>query len=118
MLSGRATELLGVAPDLIPPGLERLAIAEDASARNWFRSPGKNNKPGQNRTQKQLPYETSGHLPDPALLWRKRRQRTGESAGCHSQIFPERCRLSFPDKNLSQEQAAAVRMALENPVSC
>jgi exodeoxyribonuclease V alpha subunit len=115
MLVGRATELLGVSAGLIPPGLERLA-RQIASARNSCQCLQKQaNRPIP--SQKHKVHTKLAIYLTPLYFGEKGVAERVKALAATNTIFPAERQLSFPIEELSQEQAAAVRMALTHPVS-
>ena len=115
MLAGRAIELLGFPRNLIAPALERLA--QDERIRPEL-IPLDQGQPGSGQSVCGSPgrVRLAGDLPDPALLWRKRRGRTLESPGAAAPSS-RRHRSSFPGRNLSEQQQPPCRWRLSHPVS-
>ncbi len=72
MLTGRAVELLGVSPDLIPSGLERLIQAERICP-EIIPDLDKPNEPGEKVAKFTSPIWNSSYLSYSAVLRRKRR---------------------------------------------
>ncbi len=116
MLAGRATELLGVSADLIPAGLDRLAQAErirpelvpapdqnSGSARTIAESQGTYGSP--------VVYLTPLYFGEKGVAERVRALANARTSGQTEKQLP------FPVEELSEEQRAAVRMALTYPVS-
>jgi exodeoxyribonuclease V alpha subunit len=105
MLSGRAIELLGVAPDLIPPGLERLA--QEGRIRPEL-VPLDQGQPAGAAYSSPVIYLTPLYFGEKGVS-----ERLKALAGAPKRLVQS----SFLAENLSSEQRAAVQMALENPVS-
>ena len=103
MLAGRAIELLGVSPDLIPPALERLAQDERIRV-EMLPIPGRNN------TQESMPviYLTPLYFGEKGVAERLKALAGAPAIDIQS---------SFPDQSLSDEQQSAVQMALNNSLS-
>jgi len=114
MLSGRAIELLGVAPDLIPPGLERLA-QEDRIRPELVPldpQPGANG-PGISESRALYAADPVIYLTPLYFGEKGVSERLKALAGAPKRLVQS----SFLAENLSDGQRAAVQMALENPVS-
>ncbi|MFO7583895.1 MAG: ATP-dependent RecD-like DNA helicase [Anaerolineales bacterium] len=114
MLAKRAVELLGVSPDLIPPALERLT-AEDRIRPELVPLDPPSAKNGTGVSEPRTAYASDPVIYLTPLYFGEKgvseRLKTLASA-------PKRAvQASFLDNNLSDEQRAAVRMALEHPVS-
>ena len=116
MLIERATELLGVSADLIPPGLERLAHAERIQP-ELIPMPLKNNKPGKAISEAQGTYGTSAIYLTPLYFGEKGVAERVKALAVGSASFLDGKQLPFPSEELSEEQSAAVQMALTHPVS-
>lgn len=103
MLAGRAIELLGVSPDLIPPALERLA--QDERIRVEMLP-----IPGKDKTQDSMPviYLTPLYFGEKGVAERLKALAGAPATASQS---------SFPDQSLSEEQQSAVQMALNHAVS-
>ena len=115
MLVERATELLGVPADLIPPGLERLAQDERIRP-ELIPMPGKN-KLDKSISETQAAYQTSVIYLTPLYFGEKGvAERVKALAGSNGASLTGQ-QLSFPVDELSEEQGAAVQMALAHPVS-
>jgi exodeoxyribonuclease V alpha subunit len=114
MLSQRALELLGVAPELIAPGLERLAQAERIHP-EILPLAGTSGKPETRAVaEAQAPYGTPVIYLTPLYFGERGvAERLRSLAGAPKQAS----QLAFPQENLSPEQQAAVRTALNQPVS-
>jgi len=113
MLSGRAIELLGVAPDLIPPGLERLA-QEDRIRPELVPLDQGQPASGQGVSEARAAYGSPVIYLTPLYFGEKGvSERLKALAGAPKRLVQS----SFLAENLSAEQRAAVQMALENPVS-
>ena len=115
MLVERATELLGISPGLIPPGLDRLAQNERIRP-ELIPMPGKN-KLDKSISEAQATYETSVIYLTPLYFGEKGvAERIKALAGANGASLTGQ-QLSFPVDELSEEQRSAVQMALTHPVS-
>jgi exodeoxyribonuclease V alpha subunit len=116
MLIKRATELLGISPDLIPPGVERLVQAERIRPEMI---PNSNNisESSQKVAESRAPYGTpviyltSLYFGERGVA--ERIKMLAESPMPYSMGN----QLALPNGDLSDEQQNAVRMALTQPVS-
>jgi exodeoxyribonuclease V alpha subunit len=116
MLVKRATELLGVSADLIPPGLERLAQAERIHP-ELVPLPGKVKEPARTVAEAPSAYGSPVIYLSPLYFGEK-----GVAERVKALVRANATDLSgdldpLPIKGLSEEQVAAVRMALAHPVS-
>ncbi len=114
MLSGRAIELLGVAPELIPPGLERLA-QEDRIRPELVPL-----HQGQPASQGAVSEAWAAYAADPVIYLTPLyfgEKGVSERLKALAESPKRLVQSSFLAGNLSAEQRAAVQMALENPVS-
>ena len=102
MLGARAIELLGVAPELIPPALERL-VREERIRTEMLPSSNESEKNG-------LPviYLTPLYFGEKGVA-----ERLKALAGAPTSTH----QISFPDQTLSAEQQSAVQVALNSAVS-
>ena len=115
MLVERATELLGISAGLIPPGLDRLAQDERIRP-ELIPVPGKT-KLDKSISEAQATYETSVIYLTPLYFGEKGvAERIKALAGANGASLTGQ-QLSFPVDELSEEQRAAVQMALTHPVS-
>jgi exodeoxyribonuclease V alpha subunit len=108
MLVQRATELLGVPADLIPPGLERLARDERIRPETIPNPKGKNKVDGQSMA---VIYLTPLYFGEKGVAERIKALAGSSATFLNGNQFP------FPDEELSEEQRSAVQMALSHPVS-
>jgi exodeoxyribonuclease V alpha subunit len=117
ILSQRAIELLGVSPELIAPALERLAQDERIRP-EMVPSPGRNNEKGTpSISESQAAYSTPVIYLTPLYLGERGvADRLRTLAHAASQIETLNHTL-FPADDLSDEQQAAVKMALTHPIS-
>jgi len=116
LLAERAVELLGVAPDLIPSALDRLA-AEDRIRLELVPAPGSQQVPDPKRISEALTgygapviYLTPFYFGEKGVA-----ERLGALAEHPASYNPTLPKIDGPD--LSAEQQAAVQMALRHPVS-
>jgi exodeoxyribonuclease V alpha subunit len=115
LLVERATKLLGVPANLIPPGLERLAQDERIRP-ELIPMPGKN-KVDKSISEAQATYETSVIYLTPLYFGEKGvAERVKALNGSNGASLTGQ-QLSFRVDELSKEQGAAVQMALTHPVS-
>ncbi len=116
-LLSRAIELLGVHPDLLPSAIDRLIQSERVKP-DVVPFPGlENQNSGEKISEQQYIYGTSVIYLTP-LYFGERGVAERLLAMVDGQ--PENgygMQLSFPDSSLSDEQQAAVQMALSSPVS-
>ena len=116
ILIGRATELLGVSADLIPSGLERLAQAERIRP-ELVPLPGKNSGPAKTVAEAQSTYGSPVIYLSPLYFGEKGvAERVKALANADATFLTEK-QFPFPVEEHSEEQQAAVRMALTHPVS-
>jgi exodeoxyribonuclease V alpha subunit len=117
LLAQRAIELLEVSPELIAPALDRLTLDERIRPETI---PLSNQK---NKTDSQAVFETQAAFGTPVIYLTPlyfgekgvaERLKTLASPKAASKIASQ---AEFPDASLSDEQQAAVNMALENAVS-
>lgn len=113
MLSGRAVELLGVAPELVPPALERLA-QEDRIRPELVPFDQSQSASGQGVSESRAAYGSPVIYLTPLYFGEKGVSERLKTLAGASKLPVQ---TSFLAENLSDEQRAAVRMALENPVS-
>jgi exodeoxyribonuclease V alpha subunit len=117
LLAQRANELLGVSPELIAPGLERLAqddrIRPEMIPLNGDTTGRENHAVGESAGPYNSPviYLTPLYFGEKGVA--ERLKTLAKAKG--STTTP--AQLGFPVGNLSEEQQAAVRMALAHPVS-
>jgi exodeoxyribonuclease V alpha subunit len=113
MLSGRAIELLGVAAELIPPGLERLA-QEDRIRPELV--PLDQSQPSSQAgvAESRAAYASPVIYLTPLYFGEKGVSERLKALAAASKRLVQ---ASFLAENLSDGQRAAVQMALENPVS-
>jgi exodeoxyribonuclease V alpha subunit len=114
-LAQRATELLGVSPELIAPAFERLAQA-DRIRPEMIPLPGRNDGKGipavtESKVMYAVIYLTPLYFGEKGVA-----ERLRTLAGAASQVKTLNHTL-FPAENLSDEQQAAVEMALTHPIS-
>src|SRR6266540_2029238 len=117
LLAGRAIELLGVSPELIAPGLERLA-QDDRIRPEMIPLPKENDgRTTQAVAESQAMYGTPVIYLTPLFFGEKgvaERLRALNNTKISSKAISQ---ATFPSGNLSEEQQAAVEMALTHPVS-
>ena len=116
MLLSRAIELLGVSPDLLPPAVDRL-IQVDRIKPEVVPFSGSEKLPAEKISEQSAAYGTSVIYLTPLFF-----SERGVAERILSMVDgqPENgfgVQLSFPDSSLSDEQQAAVQMALSSPVS-
>jgi exodeoxyribonuclease V alpha subunit len=114
MLSKRAIELLGVSPDLIPPALDRLTAEERIRPEQVPLDP----LPGASKSG--VSEARAAYATDPVIYLTPLyfgEKGVSERLKALASASRKPVQGSFLDPNLSDEQRAAVRMALENPVS-
>jgi exodeoxyribonuclease V alpha subunit len=112
LLSGRAVELLGVDPGLIPPGLERLA--QEQRIRPELIPFDQSVSAGSGVSEARAAYGTPVIYLTP-LYFGEKGVSERLKALANSPHAP--IQGTFLAENLSEEQQAAVRMALASPVS-
>jgi exodeoxyribonuclease V alpha subunit len=108
MLVQRATELLGVSADLIPPGLDRLTDDERIRPEMIPSPKGKNKANGQSMA---VVYLTPLYFGEKGVA-----ERIKGLAGSITTLLNGN-QLTFPEEELTEEQRSAVQMALVHPVS-
>jgi exodeoxyribonuclease V alpha subunit len=117
LLAGRAVELLGVSQELISPALERLAqddrIRPDMIPFNTDNSVKENHAVGESAGYYGSPviYLTPLYFGEKGVA---ERLRTLAEAKTSPKVPSQ---VTFPVENLSDEQQAAIKMALAHPVS-
>jgi exodeoxyribonuclease V alpha subunit len=114
MLAKRAIELLGISPDLIPPALDRLTSEERIRPELVPPDP----LPG--AAQSGVSEARAAYAADPVIYLTPLyfgEKGVSERLKALAETPKRVVQASFLDPNLSNEQRAAVRMALENPVS-
>jgi exodeoxyribonuclease V alpha subunit len=116
MLIGRAVELLGVSPDLIPPGIERLAQAARIHPETIPNSHN-SGEASPKVAELQAPYGTPVIYLTPLYFGEKGVAERIKILGEAQTPYSIGNQLTFSDGNLSDEQQNAVRMALTQPVS-
>jgi exodeoxyribonuclease V alpha subunit len=116
LLTGRATDLLAVSADLIPPGLERLAQAERIRP-EFIPLPDKHSGAVKKIAEAQSAYGAPVVYLTPLYFGEKgvAERVKALSSGRHSLLTGKQ--LPLPAGELSEEQSAAIRMALAYPVS-
>jgi len=107
ILTARVIELLGVAPELIPPALERL-VRDERIHPELLPLHGKNNVSSAERDGLPVIYLTPLYFGEKGVADRLKALARAPVAFSQS---------SFPDTNLTIEQQDAVQMALNHPVS-
>ncbi len=116
LLAERAVELLGVAPDLIPPALDRLMTEERIKLDDLPVPVSKQSSEPKNISESQTAYNTSVIYLTPFYFGEKgvaeRLAALAEHATAYNLTLPK-----MDDGDLSAEQRAAVQMALQHPVS-
>ncbi len=110
MLIDRATKLLGVASKLVPPGLERLALAERIRP-EMIPGPIPDSKNKADAQSITVIYLTPLYVGEKGVA-----ERIKALAGTSASLMNGK-QFQFPIKELSEEQRAAVQMALTHPVS-
>ena len=116
ILVRRATELLGVSVDMIPAGLERLAQAERIHP-ELVPMTDKNSGPARTIAETQMTYGSPVIYLTPLYFGERGVAERVKALAGGSISFPIGKQLPFPVEELSEEQAAAVQMALTHPVS-
>ena len=116
MLTGHAIELLGVSPDLIPSGLERLVQAERIRP-DTVPASNDTDETGKKAAESQAPYGISVIYLTPLYFGEKGVAERIKALAESQMPFSVGNQLAFPDGNLSDEQQTAVRMGLTQPVS-
>lgn len=114
MLASRAVDLLGVHPDLVPPALERLAAEERIRPDLVpLEPPSAKNGTGVSEPRPAYAADPVIYLTPLYLGEKGVSERLKALAGAPRRAVPASCL----DAGLSDEQRAAVQMALENPLS-
>jgi len=116
LLVQRATELLGVSADLIPPGLDRLAQDERVRS-ELVPLPIKDNKPDKSIADEKAAYQTSVIYLTPLYFGEKGVAERVKALAGSITSFKDGKQLSLLDEGLSEEQRSAVQMALAHPIS-
>ena len=112
----RAAELLGVSAGLISPALERLAQADRIRPERLPASSTASD-PGKQLAELQAPCDTSVIYLTPLYFGETGVAERLKALIGASASFLTGKQLSFPEEELSEDQQAAVQMALTHPVS-
>jgi len=117
VLTKRAIELLEVPPDLIAPGLERLAQDDRIRSDLIPLQPEIKSNENQAISEGRAAYGTSVVYLTPLYHGEKNVARYLCELAKKSMQIEELHHIMFPDQTLSNEQQSAVTMALTNPLS-
>lgn len=117
VLVGRATELLGVSPEMIPPGLERLAYA-DRIRPDLVPVTATNSAMAQKKiAETQSRYDSAVVYLTPLYFGEKGVADQIKALARGGSTFLAGEQLPLAIEGLSQEQGAAIQMALTHPIS-
>ena len=117
LLTQRANELLGVSPELIAPGLERLAQDDRIRSEMLPLNGGTTGNENHAVSESAGAYRSPVIYLTPLYFGEKSVAERLKSLANAKRSTAITGQLRFPAGNLSEEQQAAVRMALAHPVS-